>query len=100
MQGKHCSKKDCYYKAIDATPEFRGLDESDADVLGDLKGPKIIYNVGGPWYNLGVIGGGTIGGKCYSEKDCHQKSLSLDPFCLDAWANLAKVGGGQVGGKD
>ena len=30
------------------------------------------------WDNLGIMGGGRVGGLQYSEKDCYMKALELD----------------------
>ena len=49
--------------------------------------------------NLGCAGGGTVDGKTWTEVECCQKALDLDPTDARAWSNLGCAGGGTVDGK-
>lgn len=55
-------------------------------------------NVPAVWNNLGVSGGGVVGGRQFNERECYEKALDLDQNNPDTWSNMALVGGGRVGG--
>lgn len=48
------------------------------------------------WYNLGIVGGGSVKDEKFSETACFQKALDLDSQLSDAWYHLGLVGGGEV----
>jgi len=52
------------------------------------------------WSNLGADGGGTVNskGKAYSQEECFEQALEVDPKYGKAWCNLGVVGGGMDGG--
>jgi len=49
---------------------------------------------------LGDQGGSVVNGNKYSEIECYQRTLELDPACAAAWKNLAVKGGGRVNGSE
>jgi len=51
------------------------------------------------WSDFGVDGGGLWHGKRYSEAECFQEALALDPTYAKAWCNLGASGGGVVNGE-
>lgn len=54
------------------------------------------------WFNLGVVGGGSVQGRYYSKKECYQKALDIEPEFANAWYNLGNLGvdgGGWVQGR-
>ena len=51
------------------------------------------------WFNLGNVGGGKVGDKDYSKKQCYEESLCLDPKKAYAWYHLGYLRGGKVGDK-
>ena len=48
---------------------------------------------------LGFLGGGTVGGRTYTERECYETALTHDATYADAWCGLGAVGGGTVGGR-
>ena len=40
-----------------------------------------------------------MGGTNYSDKDCFEKAVALDPKCVAAWHTLGSIGGGTWQGK-
>eukprot|EP00931_Biecheleriopsis_adriatica_P099893 TRINITY_DN7471_c0_g1_i6.p2 TRINITY_DN7471_c0_g1~~TRINITY_DN7471_c0_g1_i6.p2 ORF type:complete len:115 (-),score=16.92 TRINITY_DN7471_c0_g1_i6:32-376(-) len=60
---------------------------------------KLVDGHAEAWHNLGVVGGGEVGGRQYSKKDCYLEALRIDPRFADAWNGLGVVGGGEVGGR-
>ena len=48
---------------------------------------------GNAWYNLGVLGGGTVMGKAYSQEECYEQALQVDPHDADAKAALSSFMG-------
>ena len=47
---------------------------------------------------MGIEGGGAVGGKQYSEKECFEEALKNDPKYVKAWLYLGLFGGGAVDG--
>lgn len=52
----------------------------------------------GAWNNLGLAGGGRVGSRRYTKRECFEQALERDARCWAAWNNLSFEGGGQVGG--
>ena len=49
------------------------------------------------WKNLGLCGGGEVGGKAYDAKQCYQQALELDiGLSPMVWNHLGESGGGKV----
>ena len=57
--------------------------------------PKDAY----AWYNLGVLGGGIVGGKTRTTRQCYQECVRYDPTYAAACNNLGIQDGGKVGDK-
>jgi len=95
VRGLPYSPKQCFMNALELKPEYAvhltsfrlgGLPE------GHLPEPSTFWTI------LGAAGGGRVGSRGYSSKDCYLKALELDLKNEKAWHNLGTVGGGRVGG--
>merc|ERR1712166_906833 len=51
------------------------------------------------WHCLAYAGGGTVDGKSYSQKECFQEALNIDPQYTEAWNLLGNLGGFTQAGK-
>ena len=48
------------------------------------------------WNNLGILGGGEVGGQKLTQRVCFQQALELDSEDAKVWYNLGIIGGGFV----
>ncbi|CAE7418470.1 CYC8 [Symbiodinium sp. KB8] len=51
------------------------------------------------WGELGFYGGGVVGSRHFSPKDCELRALELDPSIAAFWYNLGVIGGGRTEGR-
>ncbi|CAE7439276.1 CYC8 [Symbiodinium sp. CCMP2592] len=51
------------------------------------------------WGELGFYGGGIIGSRHFSPKDCELRALELDATVAAFWYNLGVIGGGRTEGR-
>lgn len=53
----------------------------------------------GYFHRLGLLGGGEVSGRNYSQTACYETSLTLDPCNSECWNHLGVAGGGVVSGE-
>lgn len=70
------SQVQCFEKALELKPEYAQA-----------------------WNNLGVAGGGSVGGQEMEEIYCYQRALYFKHDFAEAWQNLGAAGGGTVAGR-
>ena len=92
--GKYYDKRECYKNALELDPTNTAAWNSVEELASGSSDP--IFAVA--WFNLGVVGGGSVGGVDYNKNMCYAKSLELNPMYAYVWISLGLEGGGSVAG--
>ena len=79
------------------------LKSSASSEQGFIRAVEIDNQFVDAWYNLGVVGGGSVigqmGGQRHTKQQCYIRAIEIDGQYATAWYCLGVVGGGSVGGQ-
>jgi len=99
VDGQQYSKLLCFRQALRYAPKHVQAKAGLAQQMQLLEQALKLEPNAGAWNELGVAGGGTVGGRKYSKAQCFEQSLTLNPKEANTWSELGVEGGGTVDGQ-